>query len=119
MNGYGSYGTSEENQPVMWLRGYPIYAAHFIVVVFTVSLLVPPVVWALRWGTVVGCGPFLCIALRRGGAWCFVSCGFVIPPSTLWFIVDMFMIVWFGRDLAKFFGRRIFLRFCVCLYLLS
>ena len=118
MNGYGSYGTSEENQPVMWLRGYPIYAAHFIVVVFTASLLVTTLAQALRWGAFFDYLPFLSSAVLRGEAWRIVSYGFVNPAS-LWFVVDMFMIVWFGRELEKFFGRRIFLRFYVCLYLLS
>jgi hypothetical protein len=31
----------------------------------------------------------------------------------------MFMIVWFGRELEKFIGRRVFLRFYAGLYLLS
>jgi len=40
--------------------------------------------------------------------WRVFTFGLVNPPS-LFFVVDMFMIVWFGRELEKTFGRRAFL----------
>jgi hypothetical protein len=43
----------------------------------------------------------------------------LVNPPSLWFIVDMFMIVWFGRELEKFFGRRTFFALYAGLYLVT
>jgi hypothetical protein len=40
MNGHRNWGPSEEHEPVTWLRGYPVYMAHFIVLVFVVLMIV-------------------------------------------------------------------------------
>ena len=38
MNSYG-YGSSEEHQPLTWVRGYPVYAAHALVAAFVLSMV--------------------------------------------------------------------------------
>jgi hypothetical protein len=54
----------------------------------------------------------------KGQAWRVLTYGLWNPPS-FGFVVSMFMIVWFGRELEKFFGRRKFLLLYGCLYLLT
>ncbi len=113
-----TYPSSEDQEPVTWLSGHPIYAAHFIVLVYVASMLVTTA--AMAFGAAGGLAwlTFDSAAVLRGEVWRVLSYGLVNPPS-LWFVVDMFMIVWFGRELEKFFGRRTFLTFYACLYLLS
>jgi membrane associated rhomboid family serine protease len=105
MNGYES---SDEHRPVLWLRGYPVYAAHLLVLVFTVSMLATTVLQFARAEAVLGWLVFYGPRVLGGEVWRLVTYGFVNPP-TLWFVIDMLMIVWFGRELERFFGRRRFL----------
>jgi membrane associated rhomboid family serine protease len=51
-----------------------------------------------------------------GEVWRMLTYGLVNPPS-LWFAIDMVLIVWFGRELERELGRRNFLWLCLGLYL--
>ena len=117
MTGYG-YGSSEENQPVTWLRGYPVYAAHLIVLVYVVSMLVTTLVFASGGRAFLDWFAFSSSDVFRGQIWRIATYGLINPPS-IWFVIDMFMIVWFGRELEKFFGRRTFLTLYGCIYFVS
>lgn len=112
------YGSSEEHQPVTWVRGYPVYAAHLIVAGFVASMIATTIVMfanATQW---LAWLPFNSAAVLKGEVWRVFTYGLVNPPN-LWFAVDMLMIVWFGRELEKFFGRRTFFALFASLYLLS
>jgi len=110
---------SEEQRPITYLRGYPIHAATLIVATYVVTLLATTLLMSAGLG---GLGASLIFdsetVLRGGQVWRFLSYGLWNPPS-LGFVVDMFMIVWFGRELERFFGRRTFLKFYAALYLLQ
>lgn len=54
----------------------------------------------------------------RGEVWRAVTYGLVNTPS-LFFVLDMAMMIWFGREVERNFGRRTFLIFYGCLYLLT
>ncbi len=114
MNGYGS---SEEHQPVVWLRGHPVYAAYFIVLVFVASMFATAILMALNATHLWGWLSFASADVLRGEVWRIATYGLVNPPS-LWFAVDMAIIALFGREVEKFFGRRKFMTLFGCLYLL-
>jgi hypothetical protein len=111
------YSSSEDHQPVLWLRGHPVYAAHFIVLVLAVSMVATAVLKALGIAALWTFLPFVSAEVLRGEVWRIFTYGLVNPPS-LWFVIDMAMIVWFGREVEKVFGRRKFLLLYGCLYLL-
>src|SRR6185312_13555487 len=115
MNRYET--TDDDHQPLMWVREYAIYAAHFIVGVFVASIIVITLMLATNSGHLLNWLTFDSIEVLKGQVWRVLTYGLVNPPS-LNFVIDMVMIVWFGRELEKFFGRRIFLRFYTGLYLL-
>lgn len=112
------YETSDEHRPVMWLRGYPVYAAHFIVLMFVASMLVTTLLNLFNIGGLLEGLKFYSSLVLRGEVWRVVTYGLVNNPS-FWFVIDMVMIVWFGRDVERYFGRRTFLIFFACLYLLT
>ena len=112
------YGSSEDQQPVLWLRGRPVYGAHFVVLVFVISMLGTTILNFCNLGPLLGWLQFVSADVLRGQVWRIFTYGLVNPPS-LWFVVEMFMIVWFGRELEKFFGRRAFFGLYGGLYLLS
>ncbi len=112
------FDSSDDHQPVMWLSGRAIYAAHFVVLVFVVSMLVTTLLMAFNAAGLLTWLPFSSDRVMRGEIWRVFTYGLVNPPS-LGFAIDMLMIVWFGRELEKVFGRRTFLLLYGCLYLLS
>lgn len=113
------YGSSEEHDPVTYWRGHPIYAAHFVVVVLVATMLITTILLFAGLGnTVANWVGFSSSDVLRGQVWRLISYGLWNPPS-LWFAIDMLMIVWFGRELEKFFGRRKFLTLYACVYLLT
>jgi membrane associated rhomboid family serine protease len=112
------YETSDEHRPVMWLRGYPVYAAHFIVLVFVASMLVTTLLNLFGVGQWLNGLVFSSGQVLHGEVWRVVTYGLRNEPS-LTFVIDMAMIVWFGREVERHFGRRTFLVFYGVLYLLT
>ncbi len=115
MNGYD---TQEEQQPITWFRGQPVYATHFLVLGFVVSMLFTTLLMFAKAHTLMGWLAFDSIAVLRGEIWRVLSYGLINKPS-LWFALDMLMLLWFGRELEKFFGRTKFLWLYGSLYLLK
>jgi len=112
------YETSDEHRPVMWLRGHPVYAAHFIVLVFVVSMLVTTLLNLFGLGQFLNGLVFSSGQVLRGEVWRVVTYGLRNDPI-LPFVIDMAMIVWFGREVERNFGRRTFLVFYGILYLIT
>src|SRR6185503_8908770 len=51
---------------------------------------------------------FSSIRVLGGEVWRALTYGLVNPPR-LQFVIDMVLIVWFGRDVEKHVGRKVFL----------
>ena len=115
---FNPYESRDDHQPVTWVRGYAVFVAHLIVAVFVASMLVTTLFNALGLTALLGWLPFNSAAVLRGEVWRIVTYGFVNPPS-LSFVVDMFMIVWFGREVERGFGRRSFLSLYAGVYLVT
>lgn len=113
-----TYETSDEHRPVMWLRGYPVYAAHFIVLVYVVSAIITTALNFFKIGGLLSALIFTSGQVLHGEVWRVVTYGFVNVPS-LGFAVDMVMLVWFGREVERSVGRRSFLLFYAGIYLLT
>lgn len=113
-----TYYGSEEHEPVTWVRGHAIYAAHLVVLVFVVSMLATTVLMFAHMNGIANWVSFESAAVLRGQVWRLFSYGFWNPPS-LWFAVDMLMLVWFGREVEKFFGRTKFLGLYAGVYLVT
>ena len=111
------YETSDEHRPVMWLQGYPVYAAHFLVLVFVASMLITTLLNLFGVGALMNGLVFTSNEVLHGEVWRVVTYGLVNEPS-IWFVVSMVILVWFGREVERNLGRRTFLIFYVCAYLL-
>src|SRR5688572_1111727 len=109
MNRFGS--PSEEHQPITWLRGYPIYATHLIVLVYVVSMIVTSLLLAAHASVVMTWLYFDSELVFKGQLWRFFSYGLWNEPSIWPFAIDMVFLMFFGREVEKFFGRVVFLRF--------
>lgn len=112
------YGDTDENQPVTWIRGYPLYAVHIVVAVFTASMLVTTLLMFGRASTFQSWMIFTSEGVLRGEIWRLASYGLLNQPS-LGFVIDMVMLVWFGREVERHIGRRPFLQLYTCLYFVT
>ena len=114
------YSPDDDRQPLTYFRGYPIDATTFIIGLYVVTLMATTLVMALGYGETFAY--YLefdsRLVLAGGQVWRFFTYGLWNVPS-LGFVIDMVMLVWFGRELERFFGRKIFLRFYAILYLLQ
>jgi hypothetical protein len=107
MNGYGYYGPSEEHQPLTHWRGYPIFAAHFIVIVYCALMILMALLGHQQSGAINNWLGFTSREVLSGQVWRLATYGLFNFPS-IGFAIDMVLIVWFGRELERTFGRRIF-----------
>lgn len=117
MNPFG-FGSYEEHKPVTWWRGHPVYAAHLIVAALVASMLVTTLMLFARVGLYREWLEFDSSAVLRGQVWRVVSYGLVNAPD-LGFVIDMLMIVWFGREVECSVGRRQFLLLYGGIYLIK
>jgi hypothetical protein len=100
------YGYSEDHQPVTYWRGHPIYAAQFIVIAYSV-LMIAVALLGQTAGPIFAWLGFNSEQVLAGQVWRIASYGLFNPPS-LFFVVDMLMLWWFGGELERTFGRRIY-----------
>lgn len=109
-------GSSEEHQPITWVRGYGIYATHVVVAVYVFSMILTAL--AIRPGIpyFMEALPFASNRVWNGEVWRLLTYGLVNPPS-LRFAIDMVMTVWFGREVEKHLGRKTFLTLYGGMYL--
>jgi membrane associated rhomboid family serine protease len=117
MNGHRDWGgPSEEHQPVTWIRGYPVYAAHFIVLVYVILMIVTAVMGSAM-APVFSSLAFSSESVLSGQIWRIFTYGLFNRPS-INFAIDMVLLVWFGRELEKTFGRKTFFKLYGGIYLL-
>lgn len=95
--------------------GYPIYLTHLIVIVYC-ALMIATAVFATALGPIVDALIFTSPQVLAGQVWRIFTYGLFNGPS-LGFALDMLMLVWFGRELERTFGRRTFLWLYAGIYL--
>jgi membrane associated rhomboid family serine protease len=108
--------SSDEHRALLWVRGYPLFATHVIVLVLVLSMIASTALMAFGGSAVLEALGFASARVLGGEVWRVLTYGLVNPPS-LWFAIDMVLIVWFGRELERELGRRNFLWLCLGLYL--
>lgn len=118
MSLYASSDEDNQYQPITWWNGHGIYAAHLIVIVYVVSMLVTTVLEFARVTGPLSLLTFDSSAVLHLQVWRIFTYGLVNPPG-IWFAVDMVMMVMFGREVEKFFGRAKFLFLFAVLYLIT
>jgi membrane associated rhomboid family serine protease len=107
----------DQHQPLTWVQGRPLFATHIIVALLVATMLATTLLLAFGSQGFLAALRFDSVAVLSGQAWRVLTYGLVNPPG-LGFVVDMVLLVMFGREVEKFLGRRSFLRLYVFLYLI-
>ena len=105
--------TSDDYQPVTWVGRHPVHVTTLLVAVHAFAAIVA---CFLGGAGILGHLAFDSTLVWQGGEfWQLATYAFVHSPSTLlWFLVEMYMLFVFGREVERFIGRRAF----IFLYLL-
>lgn len=108
----------EDYRPMMWVRGHPIYATHCLVLFYVITMIASAIIGPLATEALSMTLEFDSRLVHHGKFWRIFTYGLVNPPSVQ-FVIDMVMIIWFGREVERFFGRRSFWRFYAAVYLIT
>ncbi len=106
---YG-FQSSDDYQPLGWIGKYPIHAATLLVIVHVITMIATAIAFSAGLGswlanTLAYSSPAI---LQRFAFWQFVTYPFVNSPS-IWFLIEMYLLYSFGREVERFVGRRAFL----------
>ena len=109
----------DDYQPITWIGGHPVRSAGVLVLFYVATMVSTTLAVAFGFHEVLRELVFSSEAvLGRGALWQLFTYAMVNQPS-LDFVINMALLWWFGSELEKFFGRRIFLKFYLAVLLLT
>ena len=100
---------SDDYQPLFWVQGRPVHVTTLLVILHCLSLVVCCLV-----SGATSVNPWTALSfssdavLHHGKVWQVVTYAFVEFPS-LWFVVSMFFLFMWGREVERYFGRTTFM----------
>lgn len=109
------FSPQNQSPPLLYLGEYPLYATHVIALAYIVAMTVTAV--AGMDSSLVAHLSYVNLQVLQGQVWRPFTYGLVNFPSVQ-FAIDILMLVWFGREVEKFYGRRLFLTLFAGIYLL-
>jgi membrane associated rhomboid family serine protease len=110
---------SGNTSPLTWVGAFPVYASTVLAAVHVATMVLTALAFAVgARGLVDSVFPFSSRAvLEHFAIWQVVTYAFVHPPQLL-FLLEIYLLVVFGREIESFFGRNAFLRLYAVLLLL-
>ncbi len=106
---------SEDYYPLTWVGRFPVYLTTVLVGVHVLAMIGVAIASAASGASPTALNPLLEPLLFSGervlkdfAIWQFVSYAFVNVPS-IWFVIEMALLLMFGREVEKFLGRKAFI----------
>lgn len=98
-----------DGQPITWWGRIPVYATTWLVVIHTAAFFFVALANPFGYSELL---PSLFFStdgvLGHFQVWQIVTYAF-IPQISLWFLIEMLMLYFFGQEVEKFLGRQMFL----------
>src|SRR5438067_5476121 len=103
--------TSDDHQPVAWMRRSPVAVTLMLVGVHVAAAILAAILVAFGAGSVLLWLQFDSAAIwSTGQVWRLFTYAFVHAPSgLLWFAIEMYLLFVFGREVERFLGRRAYI----------
>ncbi|MBE2205153.1 MAG: rhomboid family intramembrane serine protease [Chthoniobacterales bacterium] len=110
---------SGNTAPLTWVGSFPVYASTVLAAVHAALLVVTALFMAAEVGPLIfeTLGFSSSRVLGSFAVWQFFTYAFVHPPD-IWFLLELYLLVVFGRELESSLGRRAFLKLYAVLLLL-
>ncbi len=107
------FDSPDEQEPIGHIGGYPIHAATLLAILHVAALFACTLLLAFNGSGIVTDLMFSSVAvLGQGHVWEVISYAFVHLPTTVWnvlnFAMEIWVLIWLGREVEKFMGRRFF-----------
>jgi membrane associated rhomboid family serine protease len=116
MSGHRDWApSSEEHRPITYWGGHAVYATHLVVIAYC-ALMIVAAVGGRSFGGVLDGLMFRSSDVLAGQVWRIATYGLFNYPS-LDFAFSMLMLFWFGRELERHYGRKVFLQLYGGIYL--
>jgi len=104
-----SYYGTRDTQPITWWGRMPVYSATLLVIAHCLTFVLLALANPLGYGALIPHFVFSTSGLlEQFQIWQVFTYAFLSPLS-LWFLVEMAMLFFFGQEVEKQLGRRIFL----------
>ncbi len=103
--------------PVTWVGAFPVYASTVLAGVHVLTMVVTAVAMATGAEWLIQALQFSSAGVRGGAVWQLATYAFVHPPGFL-FLLEIYMLVVFGKQIEQFLGRKAFLGIYAVLLLL-
>lgn len=114
MAGVRTFGNTS---PWTWIGAVPIYASTVLAAVHTVAMVATALALAAGAEALLQALSFSSAGVRGGAVWQVVTYAFVHPPN-IWFLLEIYLLVVFGKQIEQFLGRAAFLGIYAVLLLL-
>lgn len=102
--------TSDDDQPVTWVGRYPVHVTTLLVGLHAAAAVLACFLTFAGGGILAHLAFDSALVLQRGELWQLVTYAFVHPPAgLLWFLIEMYMLYVFGREVERFIGQRAFI----------
>ena len=109
---------SDDYQPLFWVNGRPVHVTALLVILHSLALVVSCLMRGFFNFDPQSYIVFSSYAVLHGAIWQVLTYVFAHQPS-IWFLLDMaFLFIW-GREVERFFGRKIFAALYVGLVLVG
>ena len=100
---------SDDYQPLFWVRGRPVHVTTLLVGVHLFALVAGALLTGLNLFDPLPWMEFNASEVLHGQVWRVMTYVFVHRPENgLWFLIDMAMLFYFGREVERYFGRKVF-----------
>lgn len=101
--------TSDDYRPVTYVGRYPVDVTTLMVAIHAIAMVIGSLLLAARNGWLLDLMLFdSAEVLRAGYVWQVVTYAFVHPPS-IWVVINLFFLFFFGREVERFIGRNAFI----------
>lgn len=107
----------DDYRPVTWIGRVPVDVTTILVAVHAVAMIVGTLLIATKNGWVLNLLMFDSAMVLSGFVWQVFTYAFVHQPS-IWFVIHLFFLFFFGREVERFLGRRSFILLYLGLLLL-
>jgi len=109
---------SGNTSPLTWVGSFPVYASTVLAAIHAATMVLTAVAMAAGAEALLQSLQFSSSAVfEKYAVWQFVTYAFVHPPELL-FLLEIYLLVVFGRQIESFLGRNAFLRLYAMLLLL-
>ncbi len=109
---------SGSTSPLTWVGSFPVYASTVLAAVHAATMVLTALAMAVGAESLIRSFQFSSHAVLENFAlWEVVTYAFVHPPEVL-FLLEIYLLVVFGREIEGFLGRNAFLKLYAALLLL-